>query len=187
MPQSPGSSPSRPAVVAPPREPGGRLHRTGYVILAASGLALATAFGAIAQFSSPSSADGVPPALQAGPGGGPGALVPPPVNQDPVLVSGVPVPGTSPSAAPTTIVTTGPDGVPTTTVVTPPPAPPAPGNPPGPGDPPKPPSSDDPPSSELPPSTSKPPSQTDPPSEDPPTSDPSDPPPGSGGPGSTTQ
>ncbi|MBN6033429.1 hypothetical protein [Amycolatopsis sp. 195334CR] len=186
MPQSPGSPPSQPAVVAPPREPGGRLHRTGYVILAASGLALATAFGAVAQFSSPSSADDAPPALQANPGGGPGALVPGQPQPGPVMVSGVPVPGTSPSAAPTTIVTTGPDGVPTTTVVTPPPAPPAPGNPPGPGDPPQPPSTPTGKPTTIPPTTSKP---TDPPTSDPSPTDPpssSPQPPDSGDPGSTT-
>lgn len=140
----PGSRPR--AEVAPPREATSKLYRTGYVALAASGLLLATAFGAIAQVAGPggntpnaSGAAGVRSADRSSPESGPmlvpGQAIP---GETRILIDGVAVTGTLPpsTTSPTTVVSTGPDGRTTTTVITPSRTPGNPNNPgPGPSDP----------------------------------------------------
>ncbi|WP_199430357.1 hypothetical protein [Qaidamihabitans albus] len=125
MTPSPGSRPR--AEVAPPRESAARFQRVGYIALAASGLLLATAFGAIAQVAGPGDPENegrVPTqhAGNAGPNGGPqlvpGQAIP---GETTIMIDGVAVTGTLPTTttAPTTVVSTGPDGQRTTTVLTP--------------------------------------------------------------------
>lgn len=137
---------------APPREPVSRVHRGGYLMLAASGVVLATAFGGMAQFLAPHVPDTDIPAGNRNPGS--------------LVIPADEFPGTMPatsggetrrtSSSPTTSVTIGPDGQRTAVV---PPADPGPGStasvPQG-GGPPPPPTSGSP----KPPSTSSRPSQT---------------------------
>ncbi|MFF5990139.1 hypothetical protein [Prauserella flavalba] len=127
MTPSPGSRPR--AEVAPPRESTGKLQRTGYIALAASGLVLATAFGAVAQVmggtsDSPDAVDRTASQSTGNSGGNggpelvPGQAIP---GQTQIMVDGVAVTGTLPPAttSPTTVVSVGPDGMTTTTVITP--------------------------------------------------------------------
>lgn len=166
------------AEAAPPRESGARLHRTGFLLLAASGLVLTTGFAAVAQISSPN-AESSATAPQRGPGGPlriPGNAQP---GQGSVTINGEAVPGDpnapSSSASPTTVVTIGTDGHPTTTILPPPanpgvPVPPGTELPPGTGTPPwTPPGSSPTKPTTKPPTSSKPPTST-PPSTSPPSS-----------------
>ncbi|ASR34716.1 hypothetical protein BAY61_06685 [Prauserella marina] len=113
------------AEVAPPREStgSGKLQRTGYLALAASGLVLATAFGAVAQITGGTGeAESRTTANDSYDQGGrqlvPGQAVP---GETTVMIDGVAVTGTLPpsTTSPTTVVRVGPDGHSTTTVVTP--------------------------------------------------------------------
>lgn len=131
MPESSGSDQSTRNEVAPPLVTSKPVQRTGYAVLAASGLVLATAFGGIAELAQPDSAakgelasspDSGPPR---GGHGAPGK----PDGDRTRTIDGVAVaeamPGKSTSAArsrtssPSTIVTFGPNGQPTTTTIAP--------------------------------------------------------------------
>ncbi|MFD2421282.1 hypothetical protein [Amycolatopsis pigmentata] len=100
----------------PPREPLSRVHRGGYLMLAASGVVLATAFGGIAQLLSPHAPSTDIPAGNRNPG-----------SQQ--VVPADDLPGTLPatsggqtkhtSSSPTTSVTIGPDGQRTTAILPP--------------------------------------------------------------------
>lgn len=108
-----GSRSGQRTEVAPPRDPSSRAKRNGYVLLAASGVVLATAFGGLAELASPStSASGD---LKSGNSNS---------SSGPQLIPGSAVPGTmtisgvaqaDPTTSPTAVVTVSPDG---TTVVT---------------------------------------------------------------------
>lgn len=108
-----GSRSGQRTEVAPPRDPSSRVKRNGYVLLAASGVVLATAFGGLAELASPStSASGD---LKGGNSNS---------SSGPQLIPGSAVPGTmtvsgvaqaDPTTSPTAVVTVSPDG---TTVVT---------------------------------------------------------------------
>ncbi|GAA1240626.1 hypothetical protein GCM10009676_26970 [Prauserella halophila] len=112
--------------VAPPREPSGRWQRTGYLALAASGLVLATAFGALAQVTTGgedrAAADGDETSRieNAGNDGDTTELDQPAPGATTEMVDGKPVPvETSTSASGTsTTISIGPDGTPTTVVTT---------------------------------------------------------------------
>ncbi|MEY7971513.1 hypothetical protein AB8O38_05875 [Saccharomonospora xinjiangensis] len=122
MTTSPGQPPRD--EVAPPREFAGRLHRTGYLALAASGLALCTAFAAVAQIIQPVASDQQTTQTGRSTGGGeptqlvPGEAVPADTT---VVIDGVAVTGELPtsSSTPTTIVTTDENGNRHTSVHTP--------------------------------------------------------------------
>ncbi len=133
MTTSPGQ-PSRDQV-APPREFAGRLHRTGYLALAASGLALCTAFAAVAQIIQPETTELTPTTQtrHSTGGGGPTEIVPGQAvpAETTVVIDGVAVTGEMPasSGSPTTIITTDENGNRRTSVYTPPPNQPPPGSP----------------------------------------------------------
>lgn len=123
------------ASLAPPRESNGLSQRTGYAVLAASGLVVATAFAVVAQLAGPGTASDI-----AGPhGNGQGTTPEGQVIQGngvpggPMTIPGAGAPGeVRPFAAPTTVISVGPDGRVTTTVLLPPlPGQPAPPIPPG--------------------------------------------------------
>lgn len=124
MTTSPGQPPRDQA--APPRESAGRLHRGGYLALAASGLALCTAFAAVAQIMQPELTEDTR-TTQTGRSTGsdvqrelvPGQAVP---AEATVVINGVAITGEMPSSSssPTTIITTDEDGNRRTTVHTPP-------------------------------------------------------------------
>jgi hypothetical protein len=98
--------------VAPPRDPASRAKRNGYVLLAASGVVLATAFGGIAQLASSSSSASDLKGGNSNSASGP-QLIPGSAVPGTMTVSGVAQP--DPSTSPTAVVSVGPDG---TTVVT---------------------------------------------------------------------
>lgn len=111
-----GSRSSQRAEVAPPRDSSSRSKRNGYVLLAVSGVVLATAFGGLAQLSSSSTntASGDFPGGNANSASGP------------QLIPGNPVPGTTtvngtaqpdPATSPTAVVSVGPDGKPVVTIL----------------------------------------------------------------------
>lgn len=108
-----GSRSGQRTEVAPPRDPSSRVKRNGYVLLAASGVVLATAFGGLAELASPSTSAGGD--LKSGNSNS---------SSGPQLIPGSAVPGTmtisgvaqaDPTTSPTAVVTVSPDG---TTVVT---------------------------------------------------------------------
>jgi hypothetical protein len=125
----PGSGSSPRGETAPPITPSEKVQRSGYAMLAVSGLVVATAFGAVAELAGSGfteASSGPPPAQGTAPSGGsqliPGNGVP---GTGTMTITGVAEAGTLPSSsAPTTVVTIGPDGTPTTTVLPPPPVPP---------------------------------------------------------------
>lgn len=111
-----GSRPDQRAELSPPRDPSSRVKRSGYVLLAASGVVLATAFGGIAQLASPSSTSASGD-IKAGNANS---------SASPELIPGNAVPGTmtvsgaaqaDPSTSPTAVVSVGPDGTPVVTLV----------------------------------------------------------------------
>lgn len=126
MTTSPGQQPRD--QVAPPRESAGRLHRTGYLALAASGLALCTAFAAVAQIVQPETT-GNTQTTQTGRssgGGEPAEIVPGQAEpaETTVVIDGVAVTGSisATSETPTTVITTDENGTRHTTVHTPSPS-----------------------------------------------------------------
>lgn len=132
MPRPDGSVESPRGSVAPPREPNGLMQRTGYIVLAVSGLLVATAFAALAELAGPGTGTGA-----SGPGlGGGGQGTPNGVEVvqghgvpgGPITVPGAGVPARTSSATPTTVVRVGADGHRTTSVL----PPPLPGQPPAP-------------------------------------------------------
>ncbi|OXM67031.1 MULTISPECIES: hypothetical protein [Amycolatopsis] len=93
--------------VSPPRDSATRSQRSGYVLLAVSGVVLATAFGGLASIIAPGDSPKV--AVPGGTNSTPGAqLVPgyPAPGQTPVTVDGVAIP----AGTRTAVVTTNPDG-----------------------------------------------------------------------------
>ncbi|KID31086.1 hypothetical protein HQ32_01773 [Prauserella sp. Am3] len=112
--------------VAPPSEPSGRWQRTGYLALAASGLVLATAFGAVAQVTSSDgqdTADGDDSSqvTNTGNNGQTPELDNPAPAATTEMVDGKPVPGERPgrpSPTVTTSISIGPDGTPTRVTTT---------------------------------------------------------------------
>ena len=56
MPRPDGSDSSTRISVAPPKTTGGRLNRSGYLILGVAGLVVATAFAAVAELAGPGGA-----------------------------------------------------------------------------------------------------------------------------------
>lgn len=126
MTTSPGQQPRD--QVAPPRESAGRLHRTGYLALAASGLALCTAFAAVAQIVQPETTGNTQttqPGRSSG-GGEPAEIVPGQAEpaETTVVIDGVAVTGSisATSETPTTVITTDENGTRHTTVHTPSPS-----------------------------------------------------------------
>jgi hypothetical protein len=107
-----GSRSGQRTEVAPPRDPASRAKRNGYVLLAASGVVLATAFGGIAQLASSSSSASDLKGGNSNSASGP-QLIPGSAVPGTMTVSGVAQP--DPSTSPTAVVSVGPDG---TTVVT---------------------------------------------------------------------
>lgn len=112
----PGSSSPQPIEVASPPEPASRARRSAYLVLAVSGVVLATAFGGIAQLASRStSSDGAdshggsnnPGSQQVLPGG----TVDEPASET--------VPAST-SSSPTALVSVGTDGKRTVTLLPPP-------------------------------------------------------------------
>ena len=110
-----GSRSSQRAEVAPPRDSSSRAKRNGYVLLAVSGVVLATAFGGLAQLSS--STDSASGDIKGGNANS---------ASGPQLIPGNPVPGTTtvngtaqpdPATSPTAVVTVGPDGTPVVTIL----------------------------------------------------------------------
>jgi hypothetical protein len=95
--------------VAPPRDSSARAHRSGYILLAASGVVLATAFGGLAELTASSGT----PGIQSGNSNSGAQLVPgtPTPGQETITVSGDAQPASSTT---TTAPSTGPDGKPST-------------------------------------------------------------------------
>lgn len=120
----PGSGSSPRGETKPPTAPTEKFQRSGYAMLAVSGLVVATAFAGVAELVGGGVSEaGGPPAQGTAPAGGaqliPGNGVP---GTDTMTVTGVAEAGELPStSAPTTVVSVGPDGTPTTTVLPPPP------------------------------------------------------------------
>lgn len=111
-----GSRSSRRTEVSPPRDSAARSQRSGYALLAVSGVVLVTAFAGLASFIAPG--DSARASIPSGPNSSSGAqLIPGEAapGQAPVTVDGVALPEGSRTA----VVTTNPDGTQVVTLLPP--------------------------------------------------------------------